>query len=92
MIKLKTARNPAGAKPEVWINIDDIMLLQRQTPVDGSDFTAVFFRTDGKPPYMVEEKPDEIAALVAEARRTRLDALKTSTLSADDLHKLRGQK
>lgn len=71
MIKLKTARSPAGALPEVWINIDDIMLLQRQTPVDGADFTAVFFRTDGKPPYMVEEMPAEIAGLVAQARRNR---------------------
>lgn len=67
MIKLTTARKPVGAEPEVWINIDDISLLQRQKPVDGTDFTAVFFNLSDKPPYM----PHEIAALIAQARKDR---------------------
>jgi hypothetical protein len=71
MIKLTTARKPAGAEPEVYINIDDIRLIQRQTPVDGTDFTAIFFITGGVPPYMVEERPEEVVRLIAEERKSR---------------------
>lgn len=72
MIKLTTARKPVGAEPEVYINIDDIRLVQRQTPADGTDFTAIFFLTGGVPPYMVEEKPPEVYVKIAQARKNRL--------------------
>lgn len=51
-----------GAK--VRIPYDKIHMLQRQSPVDGKDFTAVFIL--GFPPYAVTETPEQIDAIIDE--------------------------
>lgn len=66
MIKLKSADAKGG---EVWINIDNIMLLQHQHNVAGPDFTAVFMIAG--PPYAVLETQQQIWDLMKLARAAR---------------------
>lgn len=68
MIEL-TAENSVGAEPTVLIDIDRIILLQRQTPATGKVFTAVFLQ--GAPPFAVKEEPHEIAQRIMDARKRR---------------------
>lgn len=74
MIRLTTAPPHTGAEKEVSLNIDNIMLVQRQTPVTGSDFTAIFFNVAGNPPYRVTETEVQVYEKVREARAFRAGA------------------
>lgn len=66
MIILQSA-DPKGG--EVYVNIDNILLLQRQRNVSGPDFTAVFFIAG--PPYAVTESQDEVWQMMIKARVAR---------------------
>lgn len=75
MIILTSFAKKGLATDKVRMPHDKIHMLQRQSPVDGKDFTAVFIL--GFPPYAVTETPEEIDAII-DAELKRLHDLKNS--------------
>lgn len=62
IILTSTAKQGLEPGAKVRIPYDKIHMLQRQDPVNGNQFTAVFIL--GFPPYAVEETPEQIDHII----------------------------
>lgn len=69
MILLHKANASGGAGETLRANIDHIIALQRQSPFQGKDFTAVILF--GAPAFDAKETEEEIMVLINAARAAR---------------------
>lgn len=72
MILLHKANKVSNEGETLRANIDHIIALQRQSPFDGNDFTAIILF--GAPAFDAKETEEEIMVLINAARAARRTA------------------